>query len=66
MSIKIYTDSADRVVIKGEAKLETPELEKLIASLMLELSKRMPMTVDEARLLGYKADEPIPHNGVEL
>ena len=51
MSLDIYTNSQGKLVIKGNAKLSEEELELLIASLMCELSARLPLDEEELELL---------------
>lgn len=55
MGLDIYTNSEGKVVVKGNAKLDTPDLELLIASLMCELSARLPL--DDEELLLTDMDE---------
>lgn len=51
MSLDIYTNSQGKLVIKGNAKLSEEELELLIASLMCELSDRLPLDKEEMKQL---------------
>lgn len=51
MSLDIYTNSDGKLVIKGDAKLSEEELELLIASLICELSDRLPLDKEDMEQL---------------
>lgn len=56
MSLDIYTNSEGKLVIKGNAKLSEKELELLIASLMCELSARLPLDKEDLKQLKLDID----------